>query len=137
MKIAPRFNGKICLRHPELVGERYAHLRSKPCVGCQKDAHRAKVLKNPDKYIIEKMLKQNFGITLEDYNKMFERQKGCCAICKRHQVTFKNRLSVDHSHVTGKIRGLLCANCNHGIGLFHEDIVVLKESIKYLGEHND
>ncbi len=42
----------------------------------------------------------------------FEKQKGCCAICKKPQSAFKNRLALDHNHKTGKLRGLLCYYCN-------------------------
>lgn len=54
-------------------------------------------------------LSNNFGITFEEYKKMMDAQDGCCAICKRAS---KRNLSVDHSHTSHKIRGLLCTNCN-------------------------
>jgi len=57
-------------------------------------------------------LKFNFNITPEQYNKLFKKQKGCCALCKKSQSNFKIRLAVDHNHKTGKIRGLLCPQCN-------------------------
>jgi Recombination endonuclease VII len=44
--------------------------------------------------------------------KMSDFQKGCCAICKRHESTFAKRLAVDHNHKTGRVRGLLCFRCN-------------------------
>jgi hypothetical protein len=53
-------------------------------------------------------LKKEFGITLEDYNKMFAEQKGYCAICKIHQLnTTQKRLVVDHDHKINKIRGFI------------------------------
>lgn len=42
----------------------------------------------------------------------FKKQKGCCAICGKHQREFKRRLSLDHSHKSGQLRGLLCYRCN-------------------------
>lgn len=77
-------------------------------------------------------LKKLHGITLENYNKMFSEQEGYCAICGRHQVEFKKKLAVDHSHKTGDIRGLLCQNCNTSLGGFQDDIEILKRAIKYL-----
>jgi hypothetical protein len=47
-----------------------------------------------------------------DYNKAFEKQKGCCAICGKHQSEFKQRLAADHNHKTNKFRALLCFPCN-------------------------
>ena len=63
-------------------------------------------------------LKCEYGITLEDYNKLFDEQNGCCAICGKHQSEFKRPLSVDHDHNTGKVRGLLCTPCNNGLGVY-------------------
>ena len=61
-------------------------------------------------------LKQKYGLTPEEYNRMFENQSGCCAICKKHQSEFKRRLAVDHDHGTGQVRGLLCGACNVLLG---------------------
>ena len=73
-----------------------------------------------------------YGITLNDYNKMFEEQKGCCAICGIHQSEIERAFSVDHDHNTGEIRSLLCINCNSGLGLFKDDLSILEEAKKYL-----
>lgn len=79
-------------------------------------------------------LKRIYGITLEDYNKLFTEQKGCCAICYKHQSELNKTLAIDHNHETNKVRALLCNNCNTGLGRFEEDIEVLQNAIKYL-EH--
>ena len=47
---------------------------------------------------------------------MFEKQKGRCWICQRHQVELKTMLYVDHDHITGAVRGLLCPRCNTSVG---------------------
>jgi uncharacterized protein YlaI len=60
------------------------------------------------------------------------KQKGCCAICGKHQTILNKTLNVDHCHKTGKIRGLLCTNCNHGLGKFYDNAEVLKVAINYL-----
>jgi len=64
-----------------------------------------------------------------DYNKMFEEQSGCCYLCDKHQSEQKYRLGIDHSHQTGKVRGLLCNACNTKLAWFENR----KEKIlKYL-----
>ena len=79
-------------------------------------------------------LKRNFGISLDDYKNMFERQDGCCAICGKHSDECPRSLDVDHSHTTGHIRGLLCNCCNQALGLFKDDVEILKNAIQYLSE---
>jgi len=78
------------------------------------------------------MLQWYHGITLEDYNKKFEEQKGKCAICGMHQTELKRPLVVDHDHKTGKMRGLLCNLCNWGLGSFQDNIVFIENGINYL-----
>lgn len=81
-------------------------------------------------------LKLKFGITPEEYDKTFEEQQGCCAICKKHSIYFKRRLAVDHDHKTGKVRGLLCMFCNTALGKFEDDVNILKNAVKYLSTQN-
>ena len=80
-------------------------------------------------------LKKRYGITLDDYNKMFDSQQGKCAICFTHQTELKVALAVDHRHSDGKVRELLCDGCNRGIGLLREDPVILQSAIRYLEKH--
>ena len=77
-------------------------------------------------------LKREFGITLDDYNKMFEQQDGCCAICGTHQSELPRALAVDHCHTTLINRGLLCMPCNLMIGHAKDNINILKSAINYL-----
>lgn len=60
-------------------------------------------------------LKKEYNLTIEEWEKMFEIQKGRCKICNRHQSEFARRLHTDHDHITGQVRGLLCAKCNHDL----------------------
>ncbi len=76
-------------------------------------------------------LKKNYGITIEQYDEMLEAQSGVCAICQ-NQCSTGRRLAVDHCHEIGEIRGLLCSNCNQGIGKFKDSIKLLEAAIKYL-----
>lgn len=77
-------------------------------------------------------LQSQYGITAENYNEMFINQKGCCKICGIHQDEFVRKLAVDHCHATGEVRGLLCCNCNTGLGKFKDNIDLLENAIKYL-----
>jgi hypothetical protein len=82
------------------------------------------------------ILKRRYNITLEEYNKLFNKQNGKCAICGKHQSELKKILSVDHNHETGKIRGLLCYNCNNGLGCFKDNKNILKSAENYLNEND-
>jgi len=86
----------------------------------------------------EASLKRLYGITLEDYKKLFQEQKGVCAICKEYKVTNKSdKLYVDHNHTTGNVRGLLCHFCNQGLGNFEDNINLLQSSIDYLNKSDE
>lgn len=76
-------------------------------------------------------LKHKYGITIEQYEEMYEAQYGRCFICEDpHDV-----LCVDHHHASGKVRKLLCKHCNSMIGHAKESITVLMGAIDYLREH--
>jgi hypothetical protein len=67
-----------------------------------------------------------------DYDELFLEQNGRCKMCQMEQSRLNKKLSVDHDHVTGKIRGLLCQRCNAVLGLCHDDIRILTKAIIYL-----
>lgn len=79
-------------------------------------------------------IKRRYGINQSDYEKILKSQDGKCAICEKNNIDSEEvrRLSIDHCHETGKIRGLLCSNCNFAIGLMEDDPVILKRAINYL-----
>lgn len=75
-------------------------------------------------------LRKKYGITLEDYTRMYVKQKGRCLICDtKHE---EGKLVVDHCHATGTVRALLCSKCNKGLGLFHDDVDLMQEAAKYI-----
>lgn len=106
-----------------------------------REAHRATVRqwrkKHPN-YEFERRLRREFGILLEDYQRLFSNQKGVCAICKQPErrtdprTKACSRLAVDHDHTRKKIRGLLCYRCNTAIGMFREDPLLLRTAKHYL-----
>lgn len=76
-------------------------------------------------------LKRYYGLSVEQYNLMLEVQNGICAICSRTCHRGK-RLVVDHCHKTQRLRGLLCSNCNSGIGLLDDNPELLENASRYL-----
>ena len=89
---------------------------------------------NIDEYRIKEkgyQIKKNYDITIEQYNNMLNAQNNKCAICHNKFKPFKDT-HIDHNHITGKVRGLLCVKCNSGIGYLNDDINLLKEAINYL-----
>lgn len=84
--------------------------------------------------IKNKLLLRNYGITIEEYNKIFIAQAGCCKICNTHQSEVKKAFGVDHDHLTLKIRGILCDRCNLILGFANDDISILKNAIIYLSK---
>lgn len=93
--------------------------------------------RNTPAYIKDGILRNKYGIDLIIYNRMFQEQEGCCAICGRHQSEFKLSLAVDHCHITHKVRSLLCSNCNSGIGNLKDSKEMLIKTIKYLERHGN
>lgn len=84
-----------------------------------------------------KTFEMQYGITLEEYEERHRDQGGVCATCGRPEwVTARGGkvrlLCVDHDHVTGKVRGLLCSNCNRAVGLLNDDVDLMKKVIYYL-----
>lgn len=98
------------------------------CRECKSNAHKESYHK-----VAAKRLERKYGITSEQRAEMFEAQKGRCKICGKHESEQRRALAVDHCHTTGAVRGLLCDNCNRGIGYFRDNHEVLKAAIKYLG----
>jgi len=82
-------------------------------------------------------LKQNYGLTVEQYVDMLEAQGNACAICHQPERAVHGNgtafgLSVDHCHDSSDVRGLLCQRCNRAIGLLGDDVELLRSAIAYL-----
>ena len=88
---------------------------------------------NPERHSNARLvskLRLKYGLTIEQYNGIFEKQGGACAICGLSPDT--RALDIDHHHGTGEVRGLLCNTCNRGLGLFKDDVAVLRSAVAYL-----
>jgi hypothetical protein len=82
-------------------------------------------------------LKHRYGTSLENYNRLFEQQLGKCAICGIHQSMLRRSLDLDHSHITGKIRGLLCERHNKAIGFFNDSVDDLRKTLVYIEKYEE
>ncbi len=82
-------------------------------------------------------LKRHYGMTLDEYQKLFDEQEGCCAICGTHHSNVPHKqLMVDHCHKTGKVRQLLCDLCNTALGKFKDEPKLLEKAAAYLRKHS-
>ena len=89
---------------------------------------------HPDRHI-----RRAYGLTQADYDALLIAQGGVCAACGQPERAMRAglalRLSVDHVHGTGRVRGLLCTRCNRGIGNFDDDPARLEAAARYLRSH--
>lgn len=113
------------------------------CKVCSTEANREWRRSNPDYekrryqetkvYTREKHLKRKYGVDFEQYDKMLANQGGICAICGKLESDENHGvLHVDHCHESGLVRGLLCRNCNHVLGLFQDNPERLMAAKHYL-----
>jgi len=75
-----------------------------------------------------------YGISVDEFYTMIEKQNNCCAICSK-PLNLKKHTHIDHDHITNKVRGILCHCCNTAIGLFKEDRIVMQKAIEYLSHY--
>lgn len=142
---APTYNGEPCRR----CGKTLRYARNEACVRCQKVYNKAEYRlftaekseissqwheQNRDRHN-EAMrigqLRRKFGLTPQGYDALLAKQRGGCAICQLPCPTGR-KLAVDHHHQSGRVRGLLCQNCNTGLGKFGDDPDRLKVAAAYL-----
>lgn len=90
--------------------------------------------KNKDRYLNAEY-KRKYGISLEQYNTLLFFQDDCCAICGTNQSNFSKKLSIDHDHKTGKIRGLLCRSCNLLLSDSKDSVEILSSAVGYLKDN--
>ncbi len=83
-------------------------------------------------------LVRNYDLTLKEFNEKLKKQGGTCEICRKGNGKNRKKPSTDHNHKTGKVRGILCGNCNFELGTlekFNNNLNLFKIYIKYLEEH--
>ncbi len=97
--------------------------------------HKRYLARHPN-YFKDYHIKAKFGVTRDEFNEMLSRQGGCCAICMVNKPGGSGNWHVDHNHKTKKVRGLLCHNCNRGIGYLRDEIEVLQLAVEYLKKND-
>lgn len=107
-------------RHADKQRARSAEIRSRPGFSAQTHAS---------------YIRRTYGIDAEEYGRLLASQGGGCAICLAPACTTGRRLSVDHCHTTGAVRGLLCQPCNSGLGQYRDSPALLREAALYLENH--
>lgn len=111
--------------------------RNAQCKSCENQYHAEWRRKNKNRPSVKRLVKKSnlrrYGLTLEQYESMLESQGGVCKICGRPELF--RMLSVDHNHNTGKVRGLLCTNCNFKLSVV-EDSDFLQKAQRYLITYN-
>ena len=139
---------RICSKCKKDVNKEYFSncawkLRHPYCKSCMSIANYKSKIRNKNKSEEHKLkaaevsrrsyLKKTWGMSLEQFNELNISQNGLCAICKINA----DILHIDHNHSTGKIRALLCNNCNRGIGHLKESTEILNAAIDYIRDHSN
>ena len=111
------------------TNKKYPHSRCKECDHARNKAyHKDNTVQVRKRQLISHR-RRLYGLTEEEYSNMILSQNNICAICNKSS---HKTLHIDHNHITGKVRGLLCSNCNMAIGLLQDDIESLTRAIEYL-----
>lgn len=119
-------------------GGAQSHLLKSYCNTCLYEDHRKWVDDNQDRvdeyrskdsWTLAKRCSR-YGITPEQFVDKYERQEKCCAIC--HSEIKITESAIDHNHMTGEFRGILCKQCNRALGMFKDSPTVLKNALEYL-----
>ena len=119
------------IRKSGRVGEPVTH-----CKPCRVAERKKKRVENREHFLhIERKskFKRQYGISIEQYDSMLANQNNGCALCGTEKPSNRTKyFSVDHCHLTGKIRGLLCTKCNRGLGFFNDRPELLRAAAVYL-----
>lgn len=116
--------------------------KSYRCKDCDREARRGWSERNPERSkqsSRERMLKHKYGIDLDDYDRLLTDQGGVCAICKcgPDSPRVAGSFAVDHCHITGGVRGLLCNQCNRAIGMMDDDMFIVATAADYLQTYEE
>lgn len=111
----------------------------KPCKPCRKRQHKENYASGGVDRVYDQLLRREYGTTIEQYDARLRKQASRCAICRRAEtMTYKSgrvkRLAVDHDHVTGAVRGLLCHRCNILVWAIEDNHTTLDAIRRYVEE---
>lgn len=108
------------------------------CKDCRNEVTKITTLNKPDEMkarALKSRLKNDFGLTPEAFNKMLQAQNNKCASCGKTTEENGKRLCVDHDHKSGKVRGLLCDNCNVALGHLKDNLYNAKCLVNYIEDY--
>ena len=108
--------------------------RHSECKLCTGERVKTRHKENPER-TRNNDLKRLYGITLNEHTQMYEEQNGVCAVCEKPGDGKWKKLCVDHDHKTGKVRQLLCRNCNMILGQVDDNINHMEKLTAYLQKH--
>ena len=126
--------GKEKLATDFYVRNKVTMVRHSVCKECDKIRVQNRHKENPER-TKNNDLKRLYGITLDEHTQMYEEQNGVCAVCEKPGDGKWKKLCVDHDHKTGKVRQLLCRNCNMILGQVDDSINHLGKLTAYLQKH--
>jgi hypothetical protein len=120
------------------LSEFYNHIRSGPYKHCKScDIKRVKQwIENNPEQTKNTILLRKYGITSQIFDTMLDDQCGRCAICGTHFESSK-ATHIDHCHISGKVRALLCRHCNLVLGHAKESVQILENAVQYLNQHSN
>lgn len=91
--------------------------------------------------VIAAQIHRKYNLSIEELQQLIKNQEGLCSICKRNPeldgIGRWNKLVVDHDHITGQVRSMLCQSCNSGLGHFKDNLTLLQKAVNYLREHGE
>ncbi len=134
-------NNKYCYCCDQTKPVSDFHFRNNTCKSCKVESQneRRKTKKRTDVYNPERQkaakIKHTYGLSYEQYQHMLQSQSGCCDICGG--TNGDRPLHIDHDHLTGKVRALLCVRCNHMLGNARDSPNILRLGAKYLERHGN
>lgn len=124
---------RLCRICRKVARDQYLESTDPALIKKFKQAYRIRHPERARRATINSKLKARYGITIEERDRMAEEQDGSCAICDRRSGN--GDLVVDHDHASGRVRGLLCHNCNLSLGKFKDNPEWLKKALAYLAHH--
>lgn len=102
------------------------------CPACRKDPRSSESVRARER----KRTLRRYGLTEQDWDRLLAQQRGKCAVCRTAQPGLRRESwNIDHDHVTGQTRGLLCGRCNLGIGQLGDDPELLRAALHYVERH--
>jgi len=120
-------------KHPERIAANRKRYRSKPENRATERASAKRYVQSHPRKMWDTRYRYCYGVSFDEYEAMLVAQEGRCAVCRSEHAGGRwKRLHVDHDHATGKVRGLLCHNCNLAIGLLRDDPDRLLRAVEYL-----